>query len=93
MADLLFKVTPSPEGAEIVSLWTDKIDLLSLGHAKVVRASHVEFCNTLQAWVIFDTSMKPIPGQPSGGFAKRADALMFEVEWAHGEIRAGREKV
>ena len=37
MADLLLKISPTPDGAEVTSLWTDKLDLLDLGPANVVR--------------------------------------------------------
>jgi hypothetical protein len=91
--ELYFKVTKSSIAPTITGLWTDKIDLLGLGRAHVVRASHVEFSDDIQGWVVWSADWKILPGQPPEGFRLRADALAWEVNWAHGEIRANKELI
>lgn len=68
-------------------LWSDDVDLQSLGKCSVYRASNVEFCDITQAWYVFDPSMDDlVEGQPINGFKNRKEALAWEREWAEGRL-------
>jgi len=76
------KVKIDPEGT-LHFLYADDHPLLELGKHNVVRASKVEFDNTLGAWVIivpeFGTYGKWSPLPES--YSRRADALAAEKKF------------
>jgi hypothetical protein len=86
--ELIFRIDL---GGEVTSLWNDTINLLDLGEASVRRASHVEFDNERQGWVIFTPEWTEISGQPRGGFKVRGEALRFEEEWANEKVATSTE--
>jgi len=65
------------------TLWTDELPLEEFGTLHVTRASNVEFDDERQAWFVARPSGEKI----AEGFARRADALAWEVLWAEGELR------
>ena len=70
MMDLFF----APNGA-VKAIYTEEIDLRSLGTPTITRASHVEPDETGQ-WFA-----QIIDGPVLGPFSKRSEALAAEVDW------------
>ena len=69
-------ITILPDGT-LKFIWTDDLaDLLTEGHAEIVRASHVEPVGT--EW---EADMGPSGGPVLSGFTRRQDAINAEVHW------------
>ena len=76
-----FKIVISPEG-NISFVYSEVMNLLSLGKPTIHRATEVAFDNTNGSWNIY--TLPPIFKQRellATGFAKRSDALAFEIEY------------
>ena len=58
-------------------IYSEAIDLHSLGKPKIARASHVEPDNTGR-WI---ADLAPVDGPKLGPFDRRTDALAAEVQW------------
>lgn len=59
-------------------LQDDAIDLRQFGEIEVTRASHVEFSNALQKWIVISAAtMKVLKDD----FETRAEALAWEKEF------------
>lgn len=63
-----------PNG-EVTTLYTEIIDLATLGDRRIERASHVEPDDQSRWWA------EIIDGPKLGPFDRRSDALAAEVEW------------
>ena len=58
-------------------IYSEAIDLRSLGKPNITRASHVE-SDTSGRWI---ADLTPVDGPKLGSFDKRTDALAAEVQW------------
>ena len=58
-------------------LYDERIDLRSLGHLQIVRASEVEPDEKGKWWA----DLAPVGGPREGPFDRRSDALAFERQW------------
>jgi hypothetical protein len=58
-------------------LYSEDIDLASLGHLSICRASYVEPDATGQWW----TDLLPVGGPKLGPYQKRTQALEAEIIW------------
>jgi hypothetical protein len=83
MSDSLIRIDMN-EGV-MLTLWNDDMSLEGFGALRVTRASNVEFDDDAQAWFVALPSGEKI----AAGFARRADALAWEVSWANDQIRSG----
>lgn len=82
------------QDGKILSIHDDVLAeaLLSFGKLNIRRASNVEFCNEQQAWFVdmrVDESLG-IGAFRAGPFAKRAEALAWEVLYLEARL-AGKE--
>lgn len=57
-------------------LYTEALDLASLGRLRIRRASRVEFDNGSQLWRVWDRKGGELYSSPS-----RADCLRWERDW------------
>jgi hypothetical protein len=58
-------------------LYSEEIDLATLGQVSIVRASHVEPDSNSQWWA----DLAPVGGPKLGPFPKRTQALKVERTW------------
>ena len=65
-----------PQG-QVRCLYTEELDLASLGWLEITRASHVEPDGQGQWWA----DMAPVSGPKLGPFALRSQALQAETDW------------
>lgn len=65
-----------PQGA-MRCLYTEAVDLTSLGRLSIYRASHVEPDDQGQWWA----DLAPVSGPRLGPFLHRSDALDAESQW------------
>ena len=65
-----------PRG-QVTCLYSEVIDLASLGSLSIRRASHVE-PNAQGRWL---ADLSPVAGPVLGPFDKRSQALQAEVSW------------
>ena len=75
------KVKVHPDGT-ITHIYTEKIDLSSIGKTTIGRASHVE-PDKDNKWI---ADLSPSSGPVLRGFDKRSEALAAEVEWMEKNI-------
>ena len=70
-------------GGKVEMLYSDIAHNVGLGVAHIERASHLEFCNKLQGWVvtIIETD------EQFGPFDDRAAGLRFEVEYLEAKMK------
>ena len=64
-------------GGDLHCIYSEAIDLHSLGKPNITRASHVE-PDPLGRWI---ADLSPVYGPKLGPFEKRTDALAAEVQW------------
>ena len=64
-------------GGDLHCIYSEAIDLHSLGKPNITRASHVE-PDPLGRWI---ADLSPAYGPKLGPFEKRTDALAAEVQW------------
>lgn len=74
----------SPSG-EVVTLYSEAIDLADLGRVALRRASHVE-PTPAGEWA---ADLSPVGGPVLGPFPRRSEALAAEVEWIERALAAG----
>ena len=74
MADQMTSIVFTPAGVGRC-LYTEAIDLTTLGKLHVERATRIEFDNTLQAWRVRDTEGFPLFTAPT-----RQACLAWEQE-------------
>ncbi len=67
----------TPEGG-IAMLQDDAVDLREYGEITVTRASHVEFSNALQKWIVVSATTLAVLRDD---FQTRAEALAWEKEY------------
>lgn len=79
----MLEVTITKDG-EVQCLAPDDLDLRDVGSLHVRRASHVEFDNDRQRWLVTLPNGKEI-----GEFATRGEAIRFEVEYLNHKIDDG----
>ena len=70
--------------ATVRCLYDETIDLASLGHVEISRASHVEPDALGQWWA----DLQPIDGPVLGPFALRSGALTAERKWLQDRLCA-----
>jgi len=78
-------------------LWTDEINWRALGRLFVCRASHVEFCDRQQCWLVRAAEpasllrrwLQRLLGQPSGRVLHRAATRTAALAWEHEYFRPG----
>lgn len=70
-----------PDGT-IHTIYRDDLGLDEIGKLTVTRASHVEFDNAAQEWVI----TLPDGTLFARGFKRREDALMIEAAYVKGRL-------
>lgn len=58
-------------------LYTEALDLETIGRPTITRASHVEPDESGQWWA----DLSPVNGPHLGPFAQRSAALAAEIEW------------
>lgn len=66
----------APDG-QALAIYSESIDLASLGPLTIRRASHVE-PDAAGRW---NADLRPILGPVLGPFARRSEALAAEVAW------------
>lgn len=76
-------------GGNVRGLWTDQVDWQALGRLTVRRASHVEFNNSIQKWVV--RAWRPrsrvrrvlqwLTGRPFGEVLHLADTREQALDW------------
>ena len=76
MSDVILTITP--DGAEIMGLYSDKIPYRDLGSVEVKRASNVEFNSESQKWEVFIVDEGRILPDV---YVTRTEALAAEVEY------------
>jgi hypothetical protein len=77
----------SKDGLAVSALYADL--LCGLGEQSVVRASHVEFDNAAQGWVV-RIALGPDAGRMLPGvFSSRKEALSAEVEFLNEQLEKG----
>ena len=59
-------------------VYTEAIDLSALGTLHIDRASHVEFDNVLQCWLVTWTEASEMRRSDCAKFGSRAEALLWE---------------
>ena len=64
-------------GGTVRAVYSEEIDLDSLGHAVITRASHVE-PDERGCWL---ADLRPIGGPVLGPFERRSEALAAEIAW------------
>lgn len=72
----------SPDGTGRC-LYTENIDLSSLGSLSIERASNIEFDNSCQVWRVFN-----VDGRQLYESASRQDC----IEWEHEYFNGGRRR-
>lgn len=72
------KLVVDPVG-NIRCIYTEEIDLRTLGDLRIVRASHVE-PGTDGSW---SADLSPVGGPHLGPFFQRNQAIAAEVRWLH----------
>ena len=72
----MMELVIDPQGT-ICTLYTEDIDLSSLGQLTIRRASHVEPDDSGRWWV----DLSPVGGPTLGPFARRSLALGAETRW------------
>jgi hypothetical protein len=70
---------------QVTCLYSEAIDLASLGQLSICRASHVEPDDRGQWWA----DLGPVAGPRLGPHAKRSDALAAEQSWLEEHIISG----
>ena len=73
-----------PNG-DMQCIYNENIDLAQIGQVDIRRASHVEPDPERPGWWYSDLS--PVGGPKIAGFATRAEALKFEVDWLEFQMR------
>ena len=76
-------INVAPDGT-VRCLYTEAIDLASLGPAEIRRASHVE--PTQGGW---SADLTPVNGPVLGPFPLRSEALAAEVDWIERHVLGG----
>jgi len=66
----------------IQCLYTEDLDLISLGRPQITRASHVEPDRSGRWWA----DLSPVNGPNLGPFHKRSEALRAERRWLEDEL-------
>lgn len=74
-----FTLRISPDGKDIMMLYSDENPLVSLGGKRVLRASHVRFDEEDQLWYIFERLPDGFEQTWETGFVKRSDAIRHEI--------------
>jgi hypothetical protein len=64
-------------GGSVRAIYSEEIDLSSLGRPEVSRASHVE----PDARGVWTADLSPVGGPLLGPFARRSEALASELAW------------
>lgn len=64
-------------GGGVRCVYDEMIDLASLGHVHITRASHVEPDHDGKWWA----DMSPVSGPKLGPFDRRSEALAAEQRW------------
>lgn len=64
---------------EIRCIYSEAVDLATLGHLQIRRASHVEPDDQGQWWA----DLSPVKGPRLGPFTHRSQALAAEIQWLH----------
>jgi hypothetical protein len=64
-------------GGTVRAVYAEELDLDSLGHAVITRASHVE-PDDRGGWL---ADLSPVAGPGLGPFRRRSEALDAEVAW------------
>ena len=70
-----------PQGG-VRCLYTEAVDLTSLGRLSIYRASHVEPDDQGQWWA----DLAPVSGPRLGPYARRSDALSAEQRWLESHL-------
>ena len=74
LRELVFRI--SPDGKQVVSLYSDALNLLKHGQAQVVRATDVFFDEEVQKWRVNVFGA----GILKEAFGRREDAIAYETE-------------
>ena len=90
------KLRITPDG-RICGLWTDDVQLRDLGALKVRRASHVEFDDRQQCWVVREAQpvsnlrhwLQWLFGWPTGRVLHRAASRSAALAWEHEHFQPG----
>lgn len=78
-----------PDGS-FECVYSDVVDVSELGRVEIERASHVEFDNGLQCWVVEWTErMDILRKEGKAYFEKRDEALAWEVEQINAVMAEG----
>jgi len=72
----MMQLVIEPTG-RVRAIYSEEIDLASLGHPEIFRASHVEPGRDGR----WHADLRPILGPVLGPFAHRSEALAAEVAW------------
>ena len=90
------KLRITPDG-RIRGLWSDDVPLGEMGVVHVRRASHVEFDNRQQCWLVREA--QPVPhlrrwlqrlfGRPTGRVLHRAASRSLALAWEHEHFQPG----
>ena len=86
----------TPDG-RICGLWTDDVQLRDLGALKVRRASHVEFDDRQQCWIVREAQpashlcrwLQWLFGRPTGRVLHRAASRSRALAWEHEHFQPG----
>ena len=90
------KLRITPDG-RICGLWTDDVQLRDLGALKVRRASHVEFDDRQQCWVVREAQtlsllhhlLQWMLGRPTGRVLHCAASRSAALAWEHEHLQPG----
>ena len=92
----MIKLRITPDGC-IRGLWTDNVQLRDLGALKVRRASHVEFDDRQQCWVVREAQpssclrrwLQRLLGQPTGRVLHRTASRSAALAWEYEHFQPG----